>query len=573
MARWFVRTAVAAIAVGLLVVATAPPRRQALVLSSENADGTIAGIVHVHTNRSDGLSSPDDVAAAAARAGLKFLVVTDHGDATRTPDPPAYRSGILCLDAVEISTSGGHYIAIDMPAAPYPLAGEARDVVDDVKRLGGFGVVAHPDSPKPQLQWTDWTVPFDGVELLNLDTSWRVLAAQSGWASKRRLAAALLHYPVRAPETIATLIQPTAILSRWEPLARTRRLVTMAGADAHAKLALWNADPGESAFALPLPGYEPSFRVLSLHAQLDRPLTGNAQEDAAALVRAIRGGHVYTAVDGLATPPSFTFTARNGAGTAQAGDILSASGAVELHVRSNAPPGFTTVVHKGTATLSAVRDTQDLTVHGPQGADVYWAEIVSTSGAPPVTWVRSNPIYVRDGSDTKAQMPRAFRTSSPGRTIFDGKSTDGWNVEHDAVSLAAIETAVGSSGPELRFRFGLASGPPVGQYASATFRFPDGVRPHDALTFTIRAEQPMRVSVQVRDTTADRWQRSIYVDETAQEHSVAFDDFSPVGVTHAPTPPLEGIRNVMFVVDTTNTRPATSGRIWIRGAALATSVP
>src|SRR5206468_3693727 len=83
-----------------------------------------------------------EIAAAAARAGLKFLVFTDHGDATRPPDRPVYRSGVLCLDAVEISTTGGHYIGIDLPAAPYPLGGDARDVVEDVKRLGGFGVAA-----------------------------------------------------------------------------------------------------------------------------------------------------------------------------------------------------------------------------------------------------------------------------------------------------------------------------------------------------------------------------------------------------------------------------------------------
>jgi len=92
-------------------------------------DGTVPGILHVHTNRSDGRSSPETVAAIAARAGLRFVVFTDHGVATRMPEPPAYLSGVLCLDAVEISTNGGHYIAIGMPASPYPLAGEARDVV------------------------------------------------------------------------------------------------------------------------------------------------------------------------------------------------------------------------------------------------------------------------------------------------------------------------------------------------------------------------------------------------------------------------------------------------------------
>ena len=94
------------------------------------------------------------VAAAAARAGLKFVILTDHGDGTRPPDPPEYIDGVLVLDGVEISTDEGHYVAIDMPRAPYPLGGAADAVVEDVRRLGGFGIAAHPDSPKPALRWT-----------------------------------------------------------------------------------------------------------------------------------------------------------------------------------------------------------------------------------------------------------------------------------------------------------------------------------------------------------------------------------------------------------------------------------
>src|SRR6185503_14002509 len=159
----------------------------------------------VHTNRSDGLSGPDAIAAAAARAGLKFVVFTDHGDGTRKPDAPAYRSGVLCLDGVEVSTSGGHYIAIDMPAAPYPLGGESRDVVEDVRRLGGFGIAAHPDSPKAELAWTDWEAPIDGLELLNPDTSWRV-HFDSGWRARLRLLSALATYPLRPSGTVSALL-------------------------------------------------------------------------------------------------------------------------------------------------------------------------------------------------------------------------------------------------------------------------------------------------------------------------------------------------------------------------------
>src|SRR5688572_29254112 len=132
-----------------------------------------AGAFHIHTNRSDGSGTPDDAAAAAARAGLHFVILTDHGDGTRAPDPPQYRSGVLVVDAVELATARGHYIAIGLPQAPYPLRGEPRDVIEDVKRLGGFGVVAHPDSAKPALQWHDWDAPFDAMEWLNADTEWR----------------------------------------------------------------------------------------------------------------------------------------------------------------------------------------------------------------------------------------------------------------------------------------------------------------------------------------------------------------------------------------------------------------
>ena len=69
--------------------------------------------------------------------------------------PPAYRFGVLCVERDEISTTGGHYAAIGLGQAPYPLAGEPRDVAEDVRRLGGFGIVTHPLSPKRDLAWHD----------------------------------------------------------------------------------------------------------------------------------------------------------------------------------------------------------------------------------------------------------------------------------------------------------------------------------------------------------------------------------------------------------------------------------
>ena len=101
----------------------------------------------MHSQRSDGSGTIDEIAAAAARIGLQFVILTDHGDGTRAPEPPSYRSGVLMIDGVEISTQYGHYAAIDLPQSPYPLAGHPRDVIEDVRRLGGFRFAAHPGSP------------------------------------------------------------------------------------------------------------------------------------------------------------------------------------------------------------------------------------------------------------------------------------------------------------------------------------------------------------------------------------------------------------------------------------------
>src|SRR3954447_14120826 len=116
--------------VAVLAWLTFPPKHTVLTPSFQ--DGTVPGAIHIHSTRSDGRGTLDEIARAAAAAGLKFIVVTDHGDGTRAPAPPVCKDGVLCLDAVEISTAGGHYIALGMTKAPYPLAGEARDVIDDV---------------------------------------------------------------------------------------------------------------------------------------------------------------------------------------------------------------------------------------------------------------------------------------------------------------------------------------------------------------------------------------------------------------------------------------------------------
>jgi hypothetical protein len=565
-------TAALVAAVAVFTLLSLPPAP--FTLDTSWSDGSVPGVFHIHTNRSDGRSSPEEVAAAAAAAGLKFVVFTDHGDATRKPDPPLYRSGVLCMDGVEISTANGHYLVFDMGAAPYPLGGEARDVVEDVRRLGGFGIAAHPTSPKSDLSWSEWTVPVDGLELINPDTSWRVHMFDAEWRGRRKIVRSLLTYPFRSSETIGALLtDSTALEARWTELAARRRVVAIAGVDAHARLELRAGDHGADGFSLPVPGYEPSFRTLSVHVFPSGPLTGDAPADARLVADGVRQGRVYTAVDAWATPPQFEFTLTNAKGSAQAGGELAVSGPVTVRVRSNAPPSFRTSLLRDGDAIVTDSVGRDFTATADGRPGVYRVEIRSPERPAGPAWLISNPVYLRSGEPARsALLPMRATAQLP---LFDGRSETGWSTEHDAESLAAIEAVQMVGGVELRLRYGLAGGPLAQQYAGAAVGTPQGVASYDRATMTVRAERPMRLSIQVRaefkDAPAERWQRSIYVDTADRQLTVAFDDMRAVGQTRSEHPPLADVRALMFIVDTTNNKPGASGRVWITSVRLERS--
>ena len=543
--------AAATLAAAFLYVLLPMPRRSLSLPARPVLPATATGALHVHTNRSDGSGSPDDVAAAAARAGLQFVILTDHGDGTRVPDPPQYRSGVLVIDAVELSTSEGHYIAIGLPPTPYPLRGDARDVVDDVRRLGGFGIVAHPDSAKPGLRWRAWDVPFDAMEWLNADTEWRD-------ERPLQLARALLRYPFRRVETLASLLdRPDATLSRWDALTRLRPIVALAGADAHAR-AGWRDDE-ENGYRrgryLRLPSYEVSFRTFALRVPLDRAIGGDAPSDAARIITSMKAGQVYSAIDAIGSPAALDFTATAGTRIASPGASVESGGAVAFEARTNATAGGVIVLRKDGRILIQ-EPLPRLRYESTSGNGAYRIEVYLSGapGNPPVPWIVSNPIYIQPpGWGVRPAVVEA--AAREGLPIQGGP----WHVEKDAGSQAEVSHPDPPSGP-VEFHYSLAGGSSVGQYAALAVSVGSALRERARLVFRARASQPMRISVQARrPQSGERWQRSVYLDTTTRDVVVPFRELRAVGGAMAFNPGL--VDTVLFVVDTTNTNPGGEGRV------------
>jgi hypothetical protein len=537
----------------------------------------VRGAYHVHTDRSDGSGSWEEVAEAAARVGLAFVIFTDHGNGTERREPPRYHAGVLCVDGVEISTWAGHYVVIPDHdgQSPYPLGGEARGVVEDARRFfgdGGVGIIAHPGSPRGALAWQDWTLPFDGLEWLNADSEWRDEGV--------RLGRTLLTYPFRPVETLAALVnRPDPVLAQWDRLTAARPVRTIAGHDAHARLPIGGTtDPYEDGAQIRIPSYDASLAAFSNHVVLPQPLTGDAAADARVLLGAIRHGAVYTTLDGLASPGPFEFDAVAGDAYAPMGEWIRAPlGAIELRARVGAPAGARLVIlHEGAEVAGSTTGAVTATVSrsGAYRVEVY----LPRDQGRRVPWLLSNPIYVDVDDRYAAGVPLHGAATDGGpegddvRAVASLADTASWSIETSPGSTLELEPARSPDGREgVRLFYTLAGGAPAGQYVALRLPAPGALAEWSHLGLHTSADRDARVWVQLRRPglpEGERWGRSVAVRAGRHAEWLPLEEFRPLGIVLQADVPVEAVEDLLIVVDTVNTAPGTSGSftLWdVRG--------
>ncbi len=138
---------------------------------------------HVHTFFSmDGVSSPEDIIAAARAAGLHGFAVTDHNtcDAVdymvergmmRADGLPV--DGFLVIPGIEVTTADGHLLCLGCKL-PSSLKGlPAIEVCRLAHEAGGICVAPHPyDLFRAGIRESVLdTLPLDGLEVFNAATT------------------------------------------------------------------------------------------------------------------------------------------------------------------------------------------------------------------------------------------------------------------------------------------------------------------------------------------------------------------------------------------------------------------
>jgi len=240
-------------------------------------------VVHVHSTHSDGTGTVAEIANAAARNAVDVVLLTDHDTlVARRAGEEGWHGDVLVLVGEEVTPKNqDHYLAFGL-AREVSRNQPAAGIVGDVAERGGFGFCAHPFSRGSKrfkraagMPWTDFDCDLiEGLEVWSFVTD---------TAEKLESLADAARF-VAAPERMLDH-PPARNLAEWDRLCRLRRVVGIAGIDAHQI-----GFRVRERVPLRLMSYARSFRFLRTHVLTDEPLEGELEHDALQVYAALRSG-------------------------------------------------------------------------------------------------------------------------------------------------------------------------------------------------------------------------------------------------------------------------------------------
>ena len=346
--------------------------------------------LHMHTRYSDGTGLHKDIAAAAMRAGLDAVIVTDHNVLVKNFEG-YHKDGdrrVLMLIGQEVHDQArdpqkNHLLVFGANRDLAALADDPQALIDAAGEAGGICFLAHPHEPaaplfhETDITWVDWQVHgYTGIEL---------------WNHLSQLKYALTSWPralvnVYFPYLFARRPDPPTLAKWGELLASGRRVVAIGGSDAHA-LHYRLGPLRKTIFP-----YDFHFRALNNHLLLDRPLGNDSIADGRLVLDALGRGRGWIGFDQIAPTRGFRFSAQGREADAGLGDEIPLAGGVTLQVKL-----------PSTAEISLWRNGQKVQVweraergvHNVVEAGAYRVEVHRNYLGARRGWIYSNPVYVR----------------------------------------------------------------------------------------------------------------------------------------------------------------------------------
>ena len=323
------------------------------------------GVVHVHSFLGGHSAGTFQEIISAAQANrLQFVIMTEHTEAhfdTAAMTLNGMLGGVLFINGSEVSAANGDRT---------------------LKLPEDLSLVAYPE------EFKNWDTPgLSGVEVYNVFTNTRrvnpvVAFFDVIWSQRAYPELIFANYFERPDES----------LKKWDQALARTKLTAVGGNDAHSNIGLSLKDSsGKTLLGIQLDPYETSFRLVRLHALIEK----NRPLDPPSLLSAVRAGHCFIGFDFLGDSSGFSFEAENGGERKIQGDEIALQPGTRLRVQT--PVSSRIVVSKDGAVFldeSGINEKElAITERGVYRVEVYLPQLGSMLAQKP--WIISNPIYVR----------------------------------------------------------------------------------------------------------------------------------------------------------------------------------
>ncbi|MCI0579375.1 MAG: CehA/McbA family metallohydrolase [Chloroflexi bacterium] len=348
------------------------------------------GNMHMHTPYSDGEKWHAEIAQEAIRAGLDFVIVTDHN--VWVEGVEGYYQGeggrALLMVGEEVHDvrrrpQANHFLAYGAEKELYHYAADPQRLIDETRAAGGLGFLAHPFDPQAgllgdnghSLGWQNWEVEgYTGLEIWNYMSNFKGLLDNK----VQTIRAAM------RPEQYIVGPEPGTIAKWDELLAQGKRIVAIGGSDAHGTRFKWGL------LARVVFPYNFLFCAVNTHILIQEPLSGNLAQDKKRILEALGRGRAWVGYDMPHSTKGFRFTGQS-LTKGVMGDEIKLDVGATLQVRTPAPCHIR-LIWQGKVVAEIQNDT-NLT-HIPVEPGAYRVECTIPYLGRERSWIYSNPIYL-----------------------------------------------------------------------------------------------------------------------------------------------------------------------------------